>query len=549
MNNDLYLADLFAGGGGFSTGIAEACKQLGKKPDLVAINHWKTAVDTHTLNYPWARHLCTGLDAVHPTVEVKGGRLNLLAASPECTHHSNARGGKPMNDQSRSSAWLILKWLQELYVEAVLIENVQEFEDWGPLGADGRPLKSMKGQLFDQFIANLKALGYNVDWRVANAANYGGATTRERLFIMARRGRNKRIMWPDHTHAQLGDLQPEMFGNQMQRWRPARDIIDWTLPSQSIFTRKKPLAANTLERIAAGLRKFGGKAAEPFLVVLRQHMGARSINDPIPTLTASGTHVGLCEPFIVPQFGEREGQSPRFHSLDAPLPTVTGHGAGALVQPFIAELRGGKYANSIDDPLSTVTTKGAHHALVEPFLLSMEHGNSVPPSFMTTVNHGMPGGANRNGRRVYDLDNPMPTITTVDAWGVVQPFIITAGGPVGQGRTPKDINHPLPTVLTDDRHALIEPLIVSYYGTQNVSTVRSPLPTVTTKDRFGLVQFGDGLYLDIHFRMLTWRELASAMGFPAEYVFAGNRSDKVKQIGNAVEVKTATAMAMAALAA
>jgi DNA (cytosine-5)-methyltransferase 1 len=549
LKNDLYLADLFAGGGGFSTGIAAACKQLGRKPDLVAINHWKVAMDTHTRNHPWARHLCTGLDAVHPTEEVRGGRLNLLAASPECTHHSNARGGKPMNDQSRSSAWLILKWLQELYVEAVLIENVQEFEDWGPLGADGRPLKSMSGALFDQFIASLKALGYNVEWRVLNAANYGGATTRERLFIMARRGRNKRIIWPDHSHAQFGDRQGEMFGDK-ERWRPARDIIDWNQPSRSIFTRKKPLAPATLERIAAGLRKFGGAAAEPFLVVLRQHMGARSLDEPPPTLTTS-MHVGLAEPFF---FNMQRNQDPIL-STDRPMPTIT--------------------ATSND------------YGLVEPFVLSMEHSKSgAQPPFVIPLNHGRTNGG---GQRVYDVNNPMPTITTVDGWGVVEPFIITAGGPVGQGRTPKDINNPLPTVLTDDRHALIqpmlveyhgshpgrndgarrvrsvddplptqttenrfgllEPLIVSYYGTQNVSRVSQPLPTVTTKDRFGLVEFGDGLYLDIHFRMLSYRELSNAMGFPAEYEFAGNRGDKVKQIGNSVEVRTATALAKSALAA
>ena len=182
MKPNTEVADLFAGGGGTSTGVAQTCEALfGRKPSLLAINHWDIAVKTHQRNYPWARHLCTSLDAVNPTDEIPGGRLNLLAASPVCTDHSNARGGKPCNNQRRSSAWLVLKWLQELYVEGVMIENVQEFEDWGPLGANGRPLKSMRGQLFDQFIASIKALGYNVDWRVLNSANYGAATARERL--------------------------------------------------------------------------------------------------------------------------------------------------------------------------------------------------------------------------------------------------------------------------------------------------------------------------------------------------------------------------------
>lgn len=137
--NDIESIDLFCGGGGTTTGVANACKELSKTPHMVAINHWKAAVDTHRRNHPWAKHLCTGLESVNPT-EVAPSRVNLLVASPECTGHSNARGGKPCNDQSRASAWLILKWLQELYVESVLIENVQEFEKWGTLGANGRPL-------------------------------------------------------------------------------------------------------------------------------------------------------------------------------------------------------------------------------------------------------------------------------------------------------------------------------------------------------------------------------------------------------------------------
>lgn len=478
-----------------------------------------------------------------------------------------------MNNQSRSSAWLILKWLQELYVEAVLIENVHEFEDWGPLGADGRPLKSMRGVLFDQFIASLKALGYNVEWRVLNAANYGGATTRERLFIMARRGRNKRIIWPDASHSKTGNVQSEMFSDR-KPWRPAREIIDWTIPSRSIFTRKKPLVPATLERIAAGLRKFGGAAAEPFLVVLRQHMAARSLNDPLPTLTAGGQHIGLCQPFVL---GQQSGAAPRH--VDQPVPTIAGGGAISLVTPFIAELRGGKDAASLSQPLSTVTTKGAHHALVEPFVLSMEHGGRP---FIVPVNHGLTAGC---GHRVYDIDKPMPTITTVDAWGVVQPFIvpqfgerdgqqprshsidaplptctghgagalvqpfvISAGGPEGQGRNGRSVDEPMSTVLTYDHHGLVEPFLVSYYDTLNLSSVAHPVPTITTRDRFGLVQC-DGYAIDIHFRMLHWRELAAAMSFPDGYQFAGNREQIVKQIGNAVEVRTATALALSALAA
>jgi DNA (cytosine-5)-methyltransferase 1 len=399
-----------------------------------------------------------------------------------------------MNDQSRASAWLILKWLQELYVESALIENVQEFAGWGPLGANGRPLQSMRGQLFEQFLSNLRALGYNVEWRVLNAANYGGATTRERLFIMARRGRNKRLLWPDPTHCSTAHMQAEMF-EQRARWRAAREIIDWSLPSQSIFRRKNRLAPATMERIAAGLRRFGGKHAEPFLVVLRNHMNAQSIHDPLPTLTASGTHVGLCQPFVL---GQQSGGAPR--SIDQPLPTVSTDGAIALVEPYLVPLI-----------------------------------------------HGM------KDKRSHPVDQPLPTITTMDAMGLVEPFLIEyRGNHKGKRdghRRVASLDAPLPTQDTSNRFGVVEPFIVSYYGNHCMSTVSEPLPTCTAKDRFGLVQFGTGLYLDIHFRMLQWHELAAAMGFPSDYEFAGTREDKVRQIGQAVEVRTAKALVRSALAA
>lgn len=508
--SDLNLADLFAGGGGFSTAIAHVCKRLGKRPNLVAINHWKTAIETHKRNHPWAKHLCTGLEAVDPAKVSPSYRLNLLAASPECTHHSNARGGKPMSDQSRASAWLILKWLQELYVESVLIENVHEFQDWGPLGADGRPLQSMKGALFNQFISSLKSLGYNVEWRVLNAADYGGVTTRERLFIMARRGRNKRIIWPDRTNAPMGDQQPSLFGRQMDRWRPAREIIDWNLPSQSIFNRKKRLAPATLERIAAGLRKFGGANAEPFLVILRNHMAAQSINEPVPTVTAGGNHIGLCEPFVMSMehshkpfmvplnHGTTKGGGHRVYDIDQPMPTITTVDAWGVVEPFVLPLNRHKdQPFTVDRPMNTITATSADYGLVEPFLVEYR---------------GSHAGRDDGNRRVASLHNPLPTQDTSNRFGLVEPFI------------------------------------VSYYGTQNISTIDQPLPTVTTKPRFGLVEC-DGYLIDIRFRMLQWQELAAAMGFPADYYFAGTREEKVKQIGNAVEIRTAEKLATSALAA
>ena len=274
-------ADLFCGAGGTSSGLKKACEALGYKLDLLAVNHWDIAIATHTANHPYARHICENLDNVNPRKAVPSGHLDILIASPECTHHSNARGGKPCSDQSRASGWHILRWAEALKIDNILIENVKEFQSWGPLGVNGMPLKSRKGETFRAFIIALTSLGYKVDFRVLNAANYGDPTTRERLFIVARRG-HRAIKWPEPTHTPDGSSN--LFG-KTKRWRTAREIISWDIPGNSIFTRKKSLSQNTLNRIYAGLRKFSSKELEPFLVMLYGTNDARSINRPMPTVT------------------------------------------------------------------------------------------------------------------------------------------------------------------------------------------------------------------------------------------------------------------------
>lgn len=398
------IADLFCGAGGTSTGARHACDDLGLELELLAVNHWDVAIATHSANHPDARHLCENLDSVDPRKLFPGRRLNLLCASPECTHHSVARGGRPINDQSRTSAWHIVRWAEALYIDSLLIENVPEFLTWGPIGADGRPLKSRRGQTFAAFVDALRSLDYAVEWRVLNCADYGDPTTRARLFIQARRG-GRRITWPAPTHARPASAQGQMFG-QLPGWRAAREIIDWSIPGQSIFERKRPLAPATMERIAAGLRKFGGQNAEPFLVVLRNHMGARSLDAPMPTVTAGGQNYGLCEPFILGQ-----------QSCSAPRATT--------------------------DPLPTVSTAGAI-ALVEPFVFSMEH--SRREGFVMPTNHG-------KDDRTYSLDRPMPTVTTVDAWAVVEPFLVAYYGT--QNTSP--VGAPVPTCTTRDRFGVVEP--------------------------------------------------------------------------------------------
>ncbi len=228
------VVDLFAGAGGESTGIIQAL--AGERYDLAAVNHWDVAIQTHTRNHPQARHYCADLSHLNPH-EVFGPRdtIDLLWASPECTHHSVARGGRPRSEQSRASAFLVLKWLSEFYVRRVYLENVPEFVSWGPLGSNGTPLKSKRGATFNAFVDALRSLGYTVDWQILNAANYGDPTTRRRFFLQAVRGREK-IRWPEPTHAQT----PGLFGERP--WVPARDIIDWSIRGESIFSRKRALA-------------------------------------------------------------------------------------------------------------------------------------------------------------------------------------------------------------------------------------------------------------------------------------------------------------------
>lgn len=523
-------ADLFCGAGGTSTGLARACKKMGINLNLLAVNHWDIAISTHTKNHPDARHMCAPIDKIKPLEAFPDGRLNLLVASPECTHFSNARGAKPMTDQRRATAWDILHWLEKLYVDNVLIENVKEFRTWGPLGVNGRPLKSKRGETYQAFLRAIESLGYRVEERVLNAANYGDPTTRERLFIIARRG-NKKITWPEPTHASVasGDL----FGKQ-QKWRAAREIIDWSIEGRSIFNRKKPLAATTLKRIEAGLRKFGGPNAEPFIVMLRNHAEARSIDEPLPTVVAGGTHHGLVESFIVPQ-----GRWNPARDLDRPLDTITTTSRGiALVEPVIIAIDHGSSDGTptpVDQPLRTVTTK-ERLGVVEPVVITLSH-----------MGEGMEG----HHRRCYTVDGPLPTITGKGQFAVVEPFIARAcHGDHDMGSWPVD--EPLRTLTTKEQFALVEPHLIQYNGQSLAHSVDNPVPTIMAQgEKLALIEpVVEGQYmLDIRFRMLQPHELSAAMGFPEGYEFTGNREAVVKQIGNAVPTNLAEALCMQLLKA
>lgn len=553
--------DLFAGAGGASTGLLQAATKRQRSVSLVAVNHWPIAVETHTRNHPEVQHFCAPVETLDPRVAVPGGKLDVLIAAPECTHHSTARGGKPINDQSRASAWHILRWLELLSVEHVVIENVPEFQTWGPIGKTGRPLKLRKGETFRAFIAALESYGYRVEWKVLNAADYGAATTRRRLFILARRGRVAPA-WPAQTHSKLGGRS--LFGST-RKWRAAREVIDWSLPSQSIFARKRPLKPATMRRILEGLRRFGGPALEPFLVVLRQHMAGRPLDEPLPALTAGGQHIGVAEPVLV-----QLTHGGRTRSVDEPMPTVTTANRGEVgvaepfIVPFLSERDGQEpRVRSVDDPLQTLTTQNPI-GLCQPFLVQPAHGS---------------GGGRGDSGRVHSVDQPIGTIPACNRFAVVEPFVlqqqsggvarlvtepaptIAAKGAVAlvepfifanrTNNAPKSLDEPVPALCTGEHIAVVEPFLTRYYGSGSGLTPKSleePLDTVTARDRFGLVQpVVNGYALDIRFRMLQPHELAAAMSFPSSYVFTGTKGDQIRQIGNAIDCRMAEALCGAIL--
>jgi DNA (cytosine-5)-methyltransferase 1 len=533
---EIKAADLFCGAGGTSQGLLMAANEIGADLSLVAVNHWQVAIDTHSINHPYAQHACTGIDNVDPRKLIPGGRLDVMCASPECTHHSVARGGKPMSDQSRSSAWHVLRFAEALYIDNIILENVPEFTSWGPLGANGRPLKSKRGELFLQFVSSLKALGYRVEWRILTCADYGDPTTRRRLFIIARRG-GKQIHWPKPTHTRLRN---ELIPDQRQPWRTAREIIDWKMDSQSIFDRKRPLAKKTLSRIQAGLKRFCGldidlgrcvaENLRPFLVVMRGTGTTQAVDEPLHTVTAGGNHYGLVEPYLV-QWDQQGSDSGKNRGIDEPIPTVVTKANTGIVQPFLLpHPRKNDQPQSIDKPVRTVTATSCDLSLVEPFLMQA-------------------GGPEGKGREPRSVGDPLATVVTENHTALIQPYMVTVNH--GEGETPRaaqSVDEPMPTATSKIGVGICEPFLICYYGTENLSGAADPVPTVTTKERFALIQPEVKRYrLDIRFRMLQPRELARAQGFPDHYRFTGKRDDIVKQIGNAVPTHTAKALVEAVI--
>jgi DNA (cytosine-5)-methyltransferase 1 len=368
---DEIIVDNFAGGGGASTGIATA---LGRAPD-VAVNHDAEAVVMHAANHPDTLHLCGDVWEYDPREIVRrfnGRRVGLLWASPDCKHFSKAKGGQLVRSKKiRALAWVVVRWAKTVRPRVIILENVEEFQTWGPLDDAGRPDVAKRGVTFRRWQADLRSAGYVVEMRMLRACDYGAPTTRRRLFIIARCD-GEPIVWPTSTH-----------GPGRLPFRTAAECIDWSLPCPSIFDRKRPLAENTLRRIARGIQKFVLGAAKPFVVPSPRALVAPSM--------------------IAASWGERAGQAPRVHDLHAPMPTIVAGGVKqALVAAFLAKHYGGHEGAgaAVTTPFATITCKD-HHALVRAFL---------------TKYYGETDAGARAGQAVNES---LHTITTEPRFGLV----------------------------------------------------------------------------------------------------------------------------------
>lgn len=515
MPRKLLVADLFCGAGGTTTGAMQAINALGREVEFAAVNHWPVAIATHEKNHPNVRHYCKDLDTANPNEIVPEGELDLLLASPECRFHSPAQGGRPLDEQNRASAWHVVRWAERLYIRRIVVENVPRFVKWGPLNAKGRPIKSREGDLFHAWVTALEAIGYRVEWRVLNAADYGTPQTRKRLFVQARRD-GRRIVWPEQTHAPRGH-ETTLHGT-LETWTPARRAIMFDkYRHKARPVEEKDLSPKTIARIEEGKKRFsraftfanrtnnaprsvddpmatvttapggGIMVCEPFVVTMRQNTEARSVEEPLTTVTTSGNHHVLIEPFVLPQGGGGVARS-----VDDPLPTVATDGAIGVLEPFLLIKRQHSEVRSLDEPLPTITGSGTNHFVVEPFLVESTHAGERP---------------------ARSLDDPLPTLTQKNGLGVVEPFIVPQQS---EGRA-QSVDDPLPTVVaTRPHHALVEPVID-----------------------------GETKRLVWLHRMLEPEELGLGQDFDG-YEFTGTREQQTMQIGNAVPIKLARAMTAAA---
>lgn len=536
------VVDNFAGGGGASTGIEEATG----RPVDVAVNHDPEAIAMHIANHPGTRHHCQSIWSIDPieavTIDGTPQPVWLIWFSPDCTHHSNARGGKPRQKNIRDLAWVVIHWIERLgpalKPAIICLENVEEFLSWGPLDGGGRRIMERAGEEFQAFVAAFRRNGYKVEWRVVRACDHGAPTIRKRLVLKARCD-GQPIEWAEPSHGP-GRARP---------YRTAAECIDWSLPCPSIFLTKeegaaigvkRPLAEATMRRIARGVMRYVVEAAEPFIVsVAHGDSGGRreyGIGEPLGTATGRGIQHAVVVPTLInTRNGEREGQAPRVHDIRSPYPTITAAGSqGAVVAAHLMTMRNAqKPFNGADEPTHTITAGGARLHLVSAFLAQYNNDRGVIP------NAG------------HDVRDPLSTVATKGPHqGLVAAHLLSLKG---SDRRDQRIDGPAPAITAGGFHvAEVRAFLLKYYGTDQDPRLEEPLHSITTKDRFGLVIVVIGgveyAIVDIGMRMLTPPELAAAQGFPPGYIlnpiFNGkplSKTAQVRMIGNSVSPPMARA--------
>ncbi len=607
--DDEIVVDFFCGGGGAGTGLEMG---LGR-PVTVAKNHNSAAISMHTANHPAARHYTTDVFEGDPDEECQGRPVGWFHMSPDCTHHSQAAGGQPRKREIRNLSWIGLKWAGKKKPRVISLENVKQILQWGPLiakrdKATGRVMKldgtvaapgervpvhqqflvpnpQRRGITWRRFVHLLEGMGYQVEWRIIKACDFGAPTSRERLFMIARCD-GQPIVWPDPTHAK----HP---AKGQQKWRTAADCIDWTVPSKSIFGRKKALADATLRRVAKGMKKFVLDNPQPFIVPIANWSGelAQSAQEPLRTITSwpRGGSFAVASPTLVQTgYGERVGQKPRVPGLDQPLGTVVAGGvkhalSSAVILP--ATHQGADRVNDPTEPLPTVTAANRGELMMASPLMVGAGGPSFsgkpvpadqPVGTLMTQNHRAlvtafieQANGGFNATPAKGADEPMSTVTNT---GSQQRLATASLATLRRNCIGRAIDEPVPTMTAGaEHHALLEytlspeheagalrvaAFLVSYYGTENTSAADQPAPTITTKDRLALVTvFVKGtpyVIVDICLRMLQPHELYRAQGFPDSYIIDKGadgkpftKTEQVHMCGNSVSPPAMAALARA----
>lgn len=516
----LEVADLFCGAGGSSTGLAQACEDLNVEYSLTAVNHWDIAIATHTANHPHVNHLKAEVDKLKARALSERGYLDILWASPACTEHSYAKGGHSIDDQKRHSAWAIVREAERYRPKIIIVENVPPFKNWGPtepvfhrngkpkLDKKGnqvyRPIKSRRGQTYRAWFSAIESLGYTGRADLLNAADYGEPQSRIRLFMVFTAPAID-FEWPVPEFGPPDSL--DVASGARKPWRGAREILDRRFPMESIFNRDKPLAENTLRRIAVGAQRFWG---DPYLVILRRHADARGLNLPIPTVAAGGLHMGVAQPGLRPLVCSN-GSNAKPRPDDRPGPTITAQGGRAMhlyvpeLRPLICNGTSGAVPRTDDAPGPTVTAEDYQWTVVPELrpIVGANRTNNVPGSDdgpAPTVTTATGGGSyvaephafvlgQQSNSAPRDVDDPMPTVTTGGKIRVAEPVAIVLGQHGGGVARSED--QPLSTVSTDGYVRVFEPVILDVrHGDRphQPKTADEPLNTVTAKNGVGAAE-------------------------------------------------------------